>query len=73
LAAKRPTTFDLFATPGKAPLGADPAIEDAYGNAALDLALSSEVENPVGRGAGDEPSLLGPTAVEVLRDASRQQ
>ena len=51
--------------------GADPAIEDAYGNTALDLALSIGADNPDGRGGAQ--SLLGPTVVEVLRDASRQQ
>jgi ankyrin repeat protein len=53
--------------------GADPTIEDAYGNTALDLALASEAGEPGDRDEGNTQRLLGPTVVELLRDTPRQR
>jgi ankyrin repeat protein len=51
--------------------GADPTIEDAYGNTALDLALTIETGDPGDQRADDAQRFRGPTVVEVLRDSRR--
>ena len=54
--------------------GADPTIEDAYGNTPLDLAMRSELAGgrPGGPGAGRGGQPSGPSAADLLRAASQR-